>query len=135
MVSHGDVGYWENECTLSVMLGKTLAKVENLDGDRVLFTLDDGSQFNAYHLQDCCEDVNVHSIVGNLDDIIGVPLITVETSTFKNCTPSELSAECVEEESFTWTLHTLATERGRVVIRWLGTSNGYYGESVYFGRC
>lgn len=38
-------------------------------------------------------------------------------------------------DSFTWTTHRIQTKAGvEVIVRWLGESNGYYGEDVHFGR-
>lgn len=80
-----------------------------------------------YHRQDCCETVQIESIVGDLNDLVGEQLMIAE----------EVSGDTVERdmseyESYTWTFYKFATRKGYVDIRWLGTSNGYYGEQVDF---
>ena len=38
------------------------------------------------------------------------------------------------DESCTWTTFTFTTSKGEVVVRWHGSSNGYYSESVSFAE-
>jgi len=116
----------------NVLEGKILEKCWN-DGDEVHFVVSDDESYKLYHEQDCCESVYVESVDGDLDDLIGTPILMAEEAT--NCNdhdgqePPEFS-----DESFTWTFYKLATVRGYVTIRFYGSSNGYYSESVYFAR-
>lgn len=115
---------------LKDLLGKVMVDVEN-KGDELVFTTDEGRRFKLYHAQDCCEDVAIESVVGDLADLIGEPLLVADESTGE--TPNDFKFE-YEPESYTWTFYKFATRKGYVDVRWLGTSNGYYGEGVSFAE-
>lgn len=117
--------------SVSELLGTTLIKIDNNQDEELIFTLDTGEQYKMYHRQDCCENVSIEDIIGELDDLIGSPLLMAEEVT------SDANPEGVTkgyQESFTWTFYKFATIKGYVTIRWYGESNGYYSESVDFEK-
>lgn len=116
------------------ILGRTMRSV-TADDDSVTFVRTDGRTFRLYHHQDCCESVYVESIVGDLSDLVGSPVMTAEesTSTSDDGSPAEPPADS-SDSSYTWTFYKFATIKGYVDIRFYGASNGYYSESVDFGE-
>lgn len=114
------------------LVGQTLSLikiVDGYDGDEMVFTLHNGKEYKLYHNQDCCENVRIEDVVGEINDLIDSPILMAEEVSCYNETPDDI-LEKVRSESFTWTFYKLATIKGYVTIRWLGTSNGYYSESV-----
>jgi len=71
-------------------------------------------------------------IVGDLNDLIGRPLLMAEEVT----NAQDFNPPGVDipeyQDSFTWTFYKLATINGSVTLSWYGASNGYYNESVSF---
>ncbi|WP_367567272.1 hypothetical protein [Lacrimispora sp.] len=112
------------------LTGKTLIKIDgaNLGSDEIIFTCAEGSRYRMYHEQDCCESVEVEDITGDVDDLIGSPILMAEESSNSDEPPRDI----VYDDSYTWTYYKLATAKGYVTFRWFGTSNGYYSESVDF---
>jgi hypothetical protein len=115
---------------LKDLLGKTLTKVEQIGDNELVFITNEGKRYKLYHEQDCCEGVAIESVVGDLSDLVGTPLLMAEEST-SGVHPEGYTAT-EYEESFTWTFYKFATRKGYVDVRWLGESNGYYSESVSF---
>jgi hypothetical protein len=111
--------------SFNTLVGKTLTKVVN-GGDVISFYCVDGSLYQQVHMQDCCESVHIEDIVGDLEDLVGSPIIQASEETNND------NAKDKYDESCTWTFYNICTMKGSVTIRWYGTSNGYYSESVDF---
>jgi hypothetical protein len=114
------------------LVGRKIAFVDGLSvgSERAEFICADGARFVMYHSQDCCESVEIADIVGNPIDLIGTVLDAREES--GDTDPDGYLSADEYRESFTWTFYVIQTDRGAVTIRWLGESNGYYGETPYF---
>ena len=131
---------------LKDLVGKTMVSVDNVNDEEIVFVADDGKRYKLYHSQDCCESVSVESVVGDLSDLVGTPILTAEEVTYTS--EEDLPAEervrlqmeranktgSYYDDSQTWTFYKFATIKGYVDIRWFGTSNGYYSESVDFAE-
>lgn len=117
----------ETYAKIEFLLGKTLSKIDiNEDKDIMLFHTTDGELYKMYHDQECCEDVYIEDIAGDLDNLIGEKLVMAEVATN--------SGDTDDYDTYTWTFYKFATIKGYVTIRWYGTSNGYYSEEVSFER-
>lgn len=110
-----------------VMHGLSFREVQN-NGD--VFNFIGDRSFQMYHERDCCESVSVHDVVGDLAHLVDTPILDIK---------EDIGAEWPKDvpapdylDSYTWTIFTVTTAKGVVVIRWLGESNGYYSESVSF---
>jgi hypothetical protein len=116
-------------CNFSELKGKTLSGVEGCEqySGSILLYCDDGSTYKMNHEQNCCECVRIEEVIGDVADIIGAQIIKAEEESNKEDTPP-LHVSC------TWTFYTIRTTNGDLTIRWLGSSNGYYSESVDFCR-
>ena len=112
-----------NHVKVEVLLGKTLTKIVNVDNDKLIFETSDGNIYKMYHEQDCCEYVSIEEIIGDLNDLLGEPLLMAEEKT---------EYEDSIDASETFTFYKFATIKGYVTIRWYGSSNGYYSETVDF---
>lgn len=118
---------------LNQMVGKTIFRVTGLvvGSDEVVFEFTDGSRIRFFHFQDCCESVLLEELDMSceLSDLPGEVILFAyeqDSSGYKNHPDSILYGG----ESETWTFYRIGTANCIIVMRWLGTSNGYYSEAV-----
>lgn len=122
-----------NEIQFDSLKGMTFATVEQVGTGTLVFTDVSGQRFTMYHDQDCCESVTIESIVGDLTDLVGAPILLAEEAV-SDARPDGMPEPEYPPDSQTWTFYKLATIKGYVDIRWLGESNGWYSESVMLVR-
>ena len=125
--------YYDNERNIEVLKGKTLVSIEGMEKDsgEIIFKTEDGYAYRMYHSQNCCECVEIEDVIGDVEDLIGSPILVAEEIIHEGENPEGVEVP-EHQESFTWTFYKLATRKGFVDLRWYGSSNGYYSESVDF---
>lgn len=119
------IGHFDREeKDISDMVGKTFSQV--IANEDSLIFANDTEAYLFFHIQDCCESVTIDDICGELSDLAGTPLVKAEevSDSFDSDPKEEYDG------SYTWTFYKFATAKGYVDVRWYGTSNGYYSESV-----
>lgn len=105
--------------------GKVIRRI-SIDSREVVFICDGGEEFHMFHDQDCCENVSLIDVAGDLLDLIDTPVVRADVST------DEPPPRTPYDDSFTWTFYRITTVKGVVVLRWYGESNGYHSEEVDF---
>ena len=110
-----------------ILKGKILTNIEiNEEEDEITFTDSEGVKYLMYHEQDCCEEVNIEDICGDINNLLNTPIVLAE----EVINSGEDEDEDYLITSYTWSFYKLATVKGYVTIRWYGESNGHYSEVV-----
>jgi len=112
---------------ISQLEGKTLKAVDYKDklDDELWFYTTDNKAVRFWHRQDCCERVCIEDIVGDLNDLVGSPLLRAEVRTEDGVS---------SYGDLMYTFYEIATIKGSVTIRWCGSSNGYYSIRVHMAE-
>lgn len=114
------------EVEFETLKGKILINIECKGDNEIQFTDSENNIYHMYHEQDCCEEVYIKDICGNLSHLLDSPITMAE------CIVNEGNIGEDEWGTGTWTFYKLATVKGYVTITWHGESNGYYSETVDF---
>lgn len=143
----------------SVLVGRTLKSIEN-KGEEIIFETTDGERYKQSYYSDCCASCSVEEIHGDLEDLVGFPILMAEEVSNKEPDAALIASRTIayetakaefkpeyefywsgpspdndwEDDSETWTFYKAATIKGSVTIRWYGSSNGYYSESPTFEK-
>ena len=116
---------------ISTFKGKVFSRIERIvipskicdyDADAIIFIESTGDRYLMFKKRDCCCTGEIKDIVGDLKDLINVPILGSECVT-KHKKPAEYDSQ-------TWTFYKFKTINGYVDITWFSGSNGYYSEEV-----
>jgi hypothetical protein len=114
---------------IKMLEGKIITEInKSSDNEALYFVCSNEKCYMLGHRQDYCEQVYIEDICGDLKDLIGSPILMAEEV---SSTDNETLKPPYLCDSYTWTFYKLATQKGSVTIRWFGSSNGYYSESVH----
>lgn len=115
----------ENPVDIKFLEGKVAVNIRKSETE-LAFVLSDGQTVLFNHNQDCCEYVCIDDVCGDLEDLKNTPILSAE----EVMNPTDVEAKESYEESFTWTFYHFRTIKGTVTVKWYGSSNGYYSETV-----
>lgn len=109
--------------------------------DAIYFHCVSGKSFVMQHIPECCEQVHIEDIYGDIGDILNTPILVAEQRSvaWPSYAESErppglpIELEC-RDDSDTWTFYTIRTIKGTIDIRWHGSSSGNYSERVDFSE-
>lgn len=122
-----------NRCGIEVLNGRKIISVaKNTDfGDVVIFTMEGGDKYQMYHSQDCCEQVYLEDVNGDWEDLQDATVIEASERTSDE---NPIGVKPEYQDCYQWTFYHIRTNKGVVVLRWYGDSNGYYSVDVTFGK-
>ncbi|UNY40412.1 hypothetical protein KLEP7_gp120 [Pseudaeromonas phage vB_PpeM_ KLEP7] len=112
--------------SIDCLVGETIVDIVGLSqySDEIVFVCESGKRVKMYHEQDCCESVSLEDFNGDISDLIGAVVISAEERTKRGNMDED------DYESVTYTFYDIQTNKGSLWLRWCGSSNGYYSESV-----
>lgn len=121
------MSYWNEGAEFSDLNGKHLTAVFGLlyGNDSVRFVCSDGSEYVMEHHQDCCENVSIEDVCGDVNDLEDAVVLDAYETTSDDY-------DNRDGEYMMWTFYNIRTNKGSVTIRWFGESNGYYSVGVSF---
>jgi hypothetical protein len=104
-----------------------LRQLEYKNAEALIFETVESEYYVFVHLFECCEDVYIEDIQGDLEDLVGGPLLLAQEYTSETFQ----GPDSHDHKGFeVWTFYHFATHKGRVTVRWFGSSNGWYSMKV-----
>lgn len=92
------------------------------EGSGLVTIVTDKLSVQFLHYQDCCEDVRVAQVDGDIEDVVGKTIRLFEERT--------VDSEGEWGDRLRSTFYTVRTDGGDLSWRWDGRDNGYYSVAV-----
>lgn len=131
------MNYNYEEVPFSILKGKIIVDVIfNETLQEIYFTTSENKIYVLKHEQECCEEVLLTDIAGDLSSLVGNQVLQAEEVSnnidrnTKNNKKKKKPLKNVIQECYTWTFYKLSSKGGYITISWYGTSNGYYSEKA-----
>jgi hypothetical protein len=94
-------------CPFESLIGDTITKIDGLAAGNTIIEIEtDKGSFRMFHEQDCCERVEVDSVVGDASELVGEKVLAASVKSSP------------EDGLEHWTFYDISTRKGTVVIRW-----------------
>ncbi len=128
--------YWKTDIAdVKKSLASGIEKVEGYkkESEEIWFYCKNGDIVRMFHDQHCCESVCLYDDDGLTN---GIDIFTdcewCEVEEIIQTERDGVDGADEYDDSYTWTFYKFRTNKGYDTMRWYGTSNGYYSESVDF---
>jgi len=116
---------YDNEHIMKLMQGRFVQDIlVDRENEEITFLFLD-CKVKLHHHQDCCESVVIDDINGDFEDLNRTILLVAEERVSDEPEEGDKAYD-----SDTWTFYTFRSLKGSVDVKWHGSSNGYYSESV-----
>lgn len=76
------MNYYDKHVDISQLIGKIFTSIDKgAVEEELIFTVSETEKYIMYHAQDCCEHVSIEDINGDLQDLVGSPILRAEEKT------------------------------------------------------
>ena len=82
-----------------------------------------------YHDSECCEQVWLEDVCGDMQDLLGTPILKAYVTIMRKDEPMEEEDSELDEVD-DWIFYHLSTIKGSVTLRFNTSSNGFYSTDV-----
>jgi hypothetical protein len=121
-----------NNEAINNLIGQRITSIVN-GPDSVTIETEAKRTFRFYHLQDCCENVDLYATCGTPAKILHRLTVTAAYLFESQEPPACLLPEMHKKGYESWTWTDVVVECGPFVTHFVffGESNGFYSESIY----